>query len=233
MNNIICVKWGDKYSREYVKKLTRQCEENCSVPFNFYCLTDNPTEDYDVPLPTYWDVHENGKFWAYKKLYMFKEIQLELTGKKFLYLDLDVIIHQDLSYFFELPMDSPWIVHGWWNDIDVCRKNYAKFQSTPINSSIILWNCGQLEPIYNHINKHIETIFFTYPTIDNYINHFWYDFHEEEDSFFNVFPKGDIYSWYKGNIFPNDMVTKQFRYDHKICLFNNNELDNKSEMLNV
>ena len=28
MNNIIlCVKWGDKYGREYVEKLKQQCEE--------------------------------------------------------------------------------------------------------------------------------------------------------------------------------------------------------------
>ena len=35
------------------------------------------------------------------------------------------------------------------------------------------------------------------------------------------FPKGDIYSWYKGNIFPDDMELKKLRTDHKICLFNN------------
>ena len=28
-------------------------------------------------------------------------------------------------------------------------------------------------------------------------------------SFLNVFPKGDIYSWYKGNIFPDDMEPKK------------------------
>ena len=30
-----------------------------------------------------------------------------------------------------------------------------------------------------------------------------------------------MYSWYKGNIFPNDMDLKKIRNDHKICLFNN------------
>ena len=32
----------------------------------------------------------------------------------FLYLDLDVIIHQDLKHFFERDMDKPYIVKGWW-----------------------------------------------------------------------------------------------------------------------
>ena len=72
-NTILCVKWGDKYGNEYVEKLREQIENNCSVPFNFYCLTDKPTQSYDIQLPTTWDAYENGKFWAYRKLYMFDE----------------------------------------------------------------------------------------------------------------------------------------------------------------
>ena len=231
MNNIIlCVKWGDKYGREYVEKLKQQCEENCSVPFNFYCLTDNPTEPYDIPIPTTWDSHENGKFWAYRKLYMFNESHLGIKGKNFLYLDLDVIIHQDLKYFFELTMDKPWIVRGWWNDIEVCKKNFSKFKSTPINSSIIRWNSNQLIESYNHIEKNIDTIFFTYPTIDNYLNHFFYDMYGDK-SLFNVFPVGDVYSWYKGNVFPDDMEAKKIRKECKVCLFNNSGETNDVEEL--
>ena len=71
--------------------------------------------------------------------------------------------------------------------------------------------------VYKHINDNLDVIFFTYPTIDNYLNHFWYNMHEEtrsdvdrsDKSFLNVFPKGDIYSWYKGNIFPDDMEPKK------------------------
>ena len=110
-NTILCVKWGQKYSREYVEKLKKQCEDNCSVPFNFYCLTDNPQKDYDILLPTYWDsyYHEiaRGFFWAYRKCYMFRPDLISGDGKifpdnsKFMFLDLDVIIHQDLKYFFD------------------------------------------------------------------------------------------------------------------------------------
>ena len=87
-NTILCVKWGDKYGTEYVEKLKLQCEENCSIPFNFYCLTDNPTEVYDRPLPKTWDRYENGNFWAYRKLYMFDEDKVNIEGDNFLYLDL-------------------------------------------------------------------------------------------------------------------------------------------------
>ncbi len=240
-NTILCVKWGDKYGNEYVEKLKDQVEKNCSVSFNFYCLTDNPTQPYDVQLPTTWADYENGNFWAYRKMYMFNEETIDITGDRFLYLDLDVIIQQDLKYFFELDMERPYIVKGWWNDIEVCKKNFAKFQSPMINSSVIRWNRTQLQKVYKHINDNLDVIFFTYPTIDNYLNHFWYNMHEEtrsdvdrpDKSFLNVFPKGDIYSWYKGNVFPDDMESKKKREDCKICLFNNSGEDNDTEELKL
>ena len=34
-----------------------------------------------------------------------------------------------------------------------------------------------------------------------------------------------MYSWYKGNIFNEDMELKKLRPDHKICLFNNSASD--------
>ena len=230
-NTILCVRWGDKYGPEYVEKLKLQCEEKCSSPFNFYCLTDNPTEVYDRPLPKTWDRHENGNFWAYRKLYMFDEDKVNIEGNNFLYLDLDVIVQKDLSYFFKLDMEHPYIVKGWWNDIEVCKKNFAKFKSPMVNSSVMRWDRGQLKKIYNHIKNNLDVIFFTYPTIDNYINHFWYNMYDEENSFMSGFPKGDVYSWYKGNIYPNDMEPRKNREYCKICLFNNSGETNDVEEL--
>ena len=222
MNNILCIKWGDKYDDSYVEKLKEQCEKNCSVDFNFYCFTDSPRQDYDVQLPTYLDSNydeQKGFFWAWRKCYMFSDDYVD--GDKFLFLDLDVIIHQDLKYFFELPMDNPWIVRGWWNDMRTVKRNYGRHKSTPLNSSVIRWDRGQMDPILQHVKNNAEVIFFTYPSLDNYFAHHWYDLWNEEDRFLQGFPKGDIYSWYKGNIYPEDMEAKIFREDHRICLFNN------------
>ena len=237
MNTILCVKWGDKYSDEYVEKLKKQCEKNCSVPFQFICLTDNPTQDYHIQLPTYWDHHyipEKNFFWAWRKCYMFNDSFL--PGDFFLFLDLDLIIHCDLATFFlhfKTDDQYPYIVRGYWNDIDECKKNYAKYQSPLVNSSIILWKRGQLKPIHDHIDKFAEVIFFTYPTMDNYLNHHWYDIHNEENiKLFKGFPQGTCYSYYKGNIYPNDMEKEKIRPDHVICLFNNDGED-ISEVLNV
>ena len=132
-NTILCVRWGDKYDHTYVEKLKKQCEEHCSIPFNFYCLTDDPQTEYDLQLPRHWDkyyIPSKNTFWAYRKCYMFnEELFPKMEGFYFLYLDLDVLIHQDLKYFFDLPMDKPYIVRGWWNDIENCRKNYGKIKT--------------------------------------------------------------------------------------------------------
>ena len=237
VNTILCVKWGEKYSNDYVLNLKNQCEKHCSIPFNFYCLTDNPQNSFDLKLPTTWDKHydsETKRFWAYRKMYMFNEnLFPTMNGDMFLYLDLDVLIQQDLKYFFELRMNKPYIVKGWWNDIDNCRKNYGAIKSTPLNSSVLRWNKSQMQGVYSHIEKNQEVIFFTYSTIDNYFNHHWYNVWDEKVSYMNVYPKGDIYSWYKGNIFPEDMETKKIRKDQKVCLFNNSTVETYEDMFEI
>jgi len=224
MINIICVKWGTKYDT-YVEKLKTQIENNCTLDYKFFCLTDNPKESYDIQLPTTWDhLYDptRGKFWAYRKCYMFNEdLFSELDGDQFLYLDQDVLIHNNIDHLFDMDMSKPSIVRGWWNDINNCKKNFGKLKSTPLNSSMIRWNRGQMKPVFDHINKNKEYIFFTHSTIDNYFNHHWYDIYNEDKGFLKGFEKGIVYSWYKGNIFPEDMELNKLRYDHLLCLFNN------------
>ena len=87
MKNILCVKWGDKYSSEYVEKLKQQIEKHCSYDFNFYCLTDKPEKEYDLRLPQLWDKYFiPNQFWAYRKLYMFNEsLFFNMQGEEFLF----------------------------------------------------------------------------------------------------------------------------------------------------
>jgi len=232
MKNILCVKWGDKYN-SYVDKLYEQIKNNCSYDFNFYCLTDNLQNQYDIHLPSFWDKHyipEKNHFWAYRKLYMFNEdLFPQISGDEFLFFDLDILIHNSIDPLFTLEMNKPWIVKGWWNNIDICKKNYGKGISPIINSSVIRWNRGQLKPIYDDIEKNAQFIFFTYKSIDNYLHRKWYDITTDTSDMFNIFEKGTTYSWYKGNVFPDDIDEHKIRSDHMICLFNNSsDIDDKA-----
>jgi hypothetical protein len=42
MLNVICVKWGDKYSSTYVNTLKKMCDRHITLPYQFHCLTDSP-----------------------------------------------------------------------------------------------------------------------------------------------------------------------------------------------
>ena len=232
MKTIVCVKWGQRYD-DYVEKLKANCEKYGTFD-RFYCLTDRPERDYDIALPTHWDKHfnpESRQFWAYRKCYMFNEdLFPEMEGDEFLFLDLDVLFHQSIDAFWELDMEHPWIIQGWWNDLGNSRAQYGKIVATSLNSSVIRWNRGQLKPIYDHINDNAEYIFFFYRTIDNYFIHHWYDLHKQEPVLFDVFPKGMIYSYYKGNIYPEDMELNKIRPECIVCLFNNSAAYGEKEI---
>jgi hypothetical protein len=96
--NVICVKWGDKFSPEHVNRLYRMAKKNISLPFNFYCWTEDATGLYDeiniVPLDETLDL----KAWWWK-LTLFKEN--ELNGVN-LFLDLDVVIQNNIDHLFDI-----------------------------------------------------------------------------------------------------------------------------------
>lgn len=83
MLTVVCVKWGDKYSDEWVYKLRGMVARNLSMPHEFVCMTDKAVDGVDcIPcapdLPSWWS-----------KVGLFRPGIL--PGKK-LYIDLDVII---------------------------------------------------------------------------------------------------------------------------------------------
>ena len=44
MVNILCVHWGNKYNGTYVNRLYRMVSKNLTLPFNFYCYSNNNFE---------------------------------------------------------------------------------------------------------------------------------------------------------------------------------------------
>ena len=102
-NNVICIKWGNKFSAEYVNRLYNMVERNLDIPHRFVCFTDdtnglvNGIETKDLPEFT-----ENkvilDKGW--RKLSLFTAPLSDLSGKV-LFLDLDIVIKGSLSPFFD------------------------------------------------------------------------------------------------------------------------------------
>ncbi|HEY7885773.1 MAG TPA: glycosyltransferase [Cellvibrionaceae bacterium] len=107
--NILCVKWGNKYGPEYVNKLFSMVSRHLSLPFRFICLTDNPEgikpgidvkpipsvgfEDFDLRKP--WSLNH-----GWLKVTSFAKPLHDITGPT-LFLDLDVVIVDNIDCFFE------------------------------------------------------------------------------------------------------------------------------------
>ena len=93
MNHIVCLKHGNKYGVEYVNRLYSMCKRNCSVPFNFACITENTKgmspEIVHIPLPSY-----NLSGWWFKPWVLSKEFPLDGT---ILFLDLDLVIIKNID----------------------------------------------------------------------------------------------------------------------------------------
>ena len=103
--NIVCMKWGSLYGPEYVNILFNMVNRNLTLPFRFICMTDRPeginAEIEVVPLPDFkepeWKYSRYCTAW--RKLALFDKSVLDLEGKV-LFLDLDVVIIDNIDCFF-------------------------------------------------------------------------------------------------------------------------------------
>jgi hypothetical protein len=111
---ILCMKWGTKYGAEYVNRLYGMVQRHLRGEFRFVCLTDRSdgirAEVRCLPIPDLAlpdGIPERG----WKKLTTFAADLHGLKGTA-LFLDLDVVIVDDITPFFEQPGDFL-IIHDW------------------------------------------------------------------------------------------------------------------------
>jgi hypothetical protein len=100
--NVICIKWGTKFGPEYVNNLYKMVEKNLTIPHRFVCFTDDKTgldEKIEVfPLPELDDSGLSEKAW--RKLGLYTDKLGDLQGEA-LFLDLDIVIRDNIDCFFE------------------------------------------------------------------------------------------------------------------------------------
>ncbi|ACL71572.1 conserved hypothetical protein [Thioalkalivibrio sulfidiphilus HL-EbGr7] len=141
MLNFITLKWGDKYSADYVNKIYNMVSRNTTLPFRFYCLTDNPSglSEHITPLP-HVDVGLKG-FW--NKLLLFRRDFHGLRGTA-LYLDLDLVIVDNIDFLATHP-----------GDFCICR-NWSRRKMW--NSSVMRFEFGAHPQIWEEFERNRESI---------------------------------------------------------------------------
>lgn len=111
---ILCMKWGVKYGPEYVNRLYGMVRRHLKGDFRFVCLTDRVegirAEVQCLPIPSL-DLPAGIPERGWTKLTTFQRDLHGLQGTA-LFLDLDVVIVDDITPFFEMPGDFL-IIHDW------------------------------------------------------------------------------------------------------------------------
>lgn len=147
--NIICMKWGTLYGPEYVNHLYEGVSRHLSRPHRFVCFTDDvrglnsgiealPMPDGDLPSHQQRDLR-------WRKLSVFRRDLADLKGVA-LFLDLDLVIMDDLEPFFRLPGRFVII-----RDMDLFRDKPLRrlkprrnrFLNTVGNSSVFRFELGE------------------------------------------------------------------------------------------
>ncbi|MBE0472080.1 MAG: hypothetical protein IBX55_21555 [Methyloprofundus sp.] len=135
MINIVCLKWGNKYSAEYVNRLFRMVKANISVPYKFHCITESNEGLYPEIGVLELKNPELEGWWH--KLSLFHADCYGLTDT-ILYLDLDVVIAASLDPIINYKQGTFCTI-----------KSRGKRLNARFNSSVIRFEAGSVAFIWD------------------------------------------------------------------------------------
>ena len=145
---VLCMKWGTKYGPEYVNRLYGMVRRHLQGEFRFVCLTDLSSgiraEVQCLPIPPLAlppGIPERG--WT--KLTTFSADLHGLRGTA-LFLDLDVVIVDDITPFFEVPGEFL-IIHDWKRPWRVTG-----------NSSVYRFRIGAHADLLQYFRTHVDEV---------------------------------------------------------------------------
>lgn len=143
---VVCVKHGAKYSSEYVNKLFNMVKRNLTIDYEFACFTEDPVGINSgikiLPLP------QTSLHGWWNKVSLF-DSNIDITGT-ILYLDLDVIVFQNIDKLFSYNEGELCIIRD-FNRIRV--RDYKR-----INSSVFRFQSGRYHFIYKDFINDVSNL---------------------------------------------------------------------------
>ena len=146
-------------------------ERNCSLPFSFYCISDKQQDvntifiNKELDLESYW--------W---KICLFN-LDWDLPT---LYLDLDVVIQNNIDELFDRIDDSILTIKaddiGEYYPYDGTPNNILTIPSSVINTSIVGFIPSKHKQLYYNFVKDIDYNIISYYGLDRFIYHNYTDF---------------------------------------------------------
>lgn len=134
-NLVLCMKWGTKYSPDYVNRLHRMVQRNLTLPFRLVCFTDDPAgldpAIQTLPLPELGCRVPERTPGQWRKLALWGESLQGLEGVG-LFIDLDSVIVGSLDAYFQ---------HG-SPDAVILERNWARPLSGLGQTSVFRFRIG-------------------------------------------------------------------------------------------
>ena len=143
MIDIVCFKWGPKFTAEYVNNLYSAIQRNTTIEHRFICYTDDPegveceTRPFLIDLPVWWYIigltnpeHEH--------------------NDQLVYMDLDTIITGSIDHI--LTLDKPFATisdFGW---------------TSGLQTAYIMWNKSVRDAVWKHFTTKYKPA--DYPKLD-------------------------------------------------------------------
>ena len=172
--HVFCMKWGSLYDASYVNRLYSMVKRNLTYPFKMVCFTDNEIginkEIQCFPIPEV-QIDSNLPERMWKKLTTFKEDLYGLQGTA-LFLDLDIVIVENIDCFFE--DDNTFMI----------IKDYGKPWRITGNSSVYRFEIGKHGYVYDYFVSNFEKIRKKHRNEQEYLTHAVND-----KGFLNYWPK--------------------------------------------
>ena len=158
--NVICIKWGDLYSSDYVNKLYAMVERNITRDHRFVCLTDDTSglksEIETIPIPDIF-LDPNKPISGWRKISMCSPEIGDLKGTT-LFLDLDVVVIDNIDCFFD------------HSDKFTIIENWSQLNRGIGNSSVFCFEIGAHVDVLDYYNENAFDIFKEFGNSQTYMS---------------------------------------------------------------
>ena len=161
MQTVICMKWGSRYSANFVNRLNAAVQRNTNRPTQLVCLTDDPSGVDDTvrcePIPDI-NLPKNLVVTPWRKLVLWQDSLVGLSGDV-LFLDLDLVITGSLDEMFDYEPGRFCVIENW-----------TQPGSKIGNTSCFRWRVGTHTHIFDKLETDLDRILSTYRIEQVYIS---------------------------------------------------------------
>ena len=104
MINVVCLKWGSKYSADYVNKLYSSILRNTSLSIKFHCFTEDRA-GLNSNITVHSLPYSNIESW-WNKLYLFSDKIDIPVGETIFYIDLDTLVTSNIDDLLNVSVEK-------------------------------------------------------------------------------------------------------------------------------